>query len=68
MTRLRMNERTVLDTLIAAGIARSRSEALAWCVKLVGENEEEWIAELRAAFEHVEQARAKGPSSRRPTD
>ena len=65
MTRLRMNERTVLDTLIAAGLARSRSEALAWCVKLVGENEEDWIAELRAAFEQVEEVRSKGPSSRR---
>src|SRR4051794_9570836 len=65
MTRLRMSERQVLDTLIAAGLARSRSEALAWCVKLVGENEQEWIAELRQAFEHVEQVRSKGPSSRR---
>src|SRR5438874_1705202 len=65
MTRLRISERRVLDTLIAAGIARSRSEALAWCVKLVGENEEQWIAELRQAFEQVEQVRSKGPSSRR---
>ena len=65
MTRLRMPERQVLDTLIAAGLARSRSEALAWCVKLVGENEEQWIAELRAAFEQVEEVRSKGPSSRR---
>ena len=65
MTRLRQPERRVLDTLIAAGVARSRSEALGWCVRLVGENESEWIEELRAAFEHVEQARAKGPSSRR---
>ena len=65
MTRLRQPERQVLDTLIAAGVARSRSEALGWCVRLVGENEQEWISELRAAFEHVEQARSKGPSSRR---
>ena len=36
MTRLRMEERAVLDTLIDAGVARSRSEALAWCVRLVG--------------------------------
>jgi hypothetical protein len=67
MTRLRQPERRVLDTLIAAGVARSRSEALGWCVRLVGENEGDWITELRAAFEHVEQARAKGPSSRRPS-
>src|SRR5436190_9182416 len=65
MTRLRQPERRVLDTLIASGVARSRSEALGWCVRLVGENESGWIEELRAAFEHVETARAKGPSSRR---
>src|SRR4051812_41093122 len=65
MTRLRISERQVLDTFIAAGIARSRSEALAWCVKLVGENEGDWITELRRAFEQVEQVRSKGPSSRR---
>ena len=63
MTRLRMTERSVLDTLIDAGVARSRSDALAWCVRLVGQNETEWIQELRAAFEHVQQARAKGPKS-----
>jgi hypothetical protein len=63
MTRLRMNERTVLDTFIDAGVARSRSEALAWCVRLVGRNEAEWIADLRSAFEHVEQVRAQGPKA-----
>ena len=35
MTRLRMPERRVLDTLVDAGVARSRSHALAWCVRLV---------------------------------
>jgi hypothetical protein len=63
MTRLRMTERTVLDTLIDAGVARSRSEALAWCVRLVGRNESEWIADLRSAFENVESVRSKGPKS-----
>ena len=33
MTRLRMPERKVLDTLVEAGVARSRSHALAWCVR-----------------------------------
>jgi hypothetical protein len=66
MTRLRMSERLVLDTLIDAGIARSRSEALAWCVRLVGRNEAEWIADLRAAFHHVESVRSQGPKSARP--
>lgn len=65
MTRLRLPERRVLDTLIDAGVARTRSEALAWCVRLVGENEQRWIAELRAAFEAVESVRQQGPESRR---
>jgi hypothetical protein len=65
MTRLRLPERRVLDTLIDAGVARSRSEALAWCVRLVGDNEKDWIAELAAAFEAVEAARSRGPRSGR---
>jgi hypothetical protein len=68
MTRLRMPERSVLDTLIDAGVARSRSDALAWCVRLVGRNEEDWISELRSAFEHVENVRAQGPKSARPAE
>jgi hypothetical protein len=63
MTRLRIRERQVLDTLIDAGVARSRSEALAWCVRLVGSNEESWIADLRAAFEQVDAVRSRGPQS-----
>jgi hypothetical protein len=63
MTRLGLSERAVLDTLIDAGVARSRSEALAWCVRLVGRNEEEWIGALRAAFEQVEEVRRRGPVS-----
>ncbi|MCU4184256.1 hypothetical protein K6U06_07775 [Acidiferrimicrobium sp. IK] len=65
MTRLRMPERRVLDTLIDAGVARSRSEALAWCVRLVGDNEKEWIARLRDAFAAVEAVRDEGPAARR---
>jgi len=68
MTRLRMSQRLVLDTLIDAGIARSRSEALAWCVELVGRNEAAWIDELRAAFTRVEEVRAQGPNANRPGD
>lgn len=63
MTRLRQPERVVLDTLVDAGVARSRSDALAWCVRLVGEHEQSWIADLRAALHHVEQVRADGPRS-----
>ena len=61
MTRLRMAERTVLDVLVDAGVARSRSEALAWCVRLVGANEEAWLKDLKKAFEQVEKVRAAGP-------
>lgn len=63
MTRLRMTERAVLDLLIDAGVARSRSEALAWCVRLVERHEPAWIDDLRAALEHVKKARASGPVS-----
>lgn len=61
MTRLRQSERQVLDTLVDAGVARSRSDALAWCVKLVGGNQSEWIDKLRDAMVHVEKVRAEGP-------
>jgi hypothetical protein len=61
MTRLRMSERRVLDTLIDSGVARSRSEALAWCVKLVAQHQEDWLNELRSAMTAVEKVRAEGP-------
>jgi hypothetical protein len=61
MTRLRQPERQVLDTLVAAGVARSRSDALAWCVRLVGRNTDEWLRDLRAALHDVERLRADGP-------
>jgi hypothetical protein len=62
MTRLGLRERAVLTTLIDAGIARSRSEALAWCVKLVERHQADWLAELREALAGVEQVRVGGPS------
>jgi hypothetical protein len=61
MTRLRMPERQVLDTLVDAGVARSRSHALAWCVRLVAERQEDWLAELREALKTVEAVRGEGP-------
>jgi hypothetical protein len=63
MTRLRMRERAVLDTLVDAGVARSRSEALAWCVRLVGDNESAWIEKLRGALGSVEAVRGEGPKA-----
>ncbi len=61
MTRLRQPERQVLDTLVDAGVARSRSDALAWSVRLVGEHADEWLAKLRDAMSTVDDLRAEGP-------
>jgi hypothetical protein len=61
MTRLRIDERVVLDALIDGGIARTRSEALAWCVRLVGHHQRDWLAELLAATETVRAVRERGP-------
>jgi hypothetical protein len=62
MTRLRQRDRLVLDTLVDAGVARSRSEALVWAVRLVGQHADDWLAELRAAMASVEEVRGRGPS------
>src|SRR3954465_12077574 len=61
MTRLRQPERQVLDTLVDAGVARSRSDALAWCGRLVGEHADDWLAQLREAMQAVERVRSQGP-------
>ncbi|HEV7652177.1 MAG TPA: hypothetical protein VGP26_28830 [Actinophytocola sp.] len=61
MTRLRQEERLILDTLVDAGVARSRSEALAWAVRLVGEHADEWLSSLREAMSKVDDLRAEGP-------
>lgn len=61
MTRLRQDERRVLDTLVEAGVARSRSDALAWSVRLVGQHSATWLAELRTSLEAVQRLRDQGP-------
>ena len=61
MTRLRQKERAVLDSLVDAGVARSRSEAVAWCVRLVDQHESDWLTELREAMSKVAQVRSGGP-------
>jgi hypothetical protein len=66
MTRLRQPERQVLDTLIAGGVARSRSDALAWCVRLVQRHTDDWLTELRDSLEHVRRVRAQGPDTGPP--
>src|SRR3954454_18151891 len=63
MTRLRQPQRIVLDTLVAGGVARSRADALAWCVRLVGQHEGEWLQELQDALVKVREVRAEGPQA-----
>ena len=62
MTRLRVGEREALDTLVAAGVARSRSDAVAWCVRFVAQREAAWLGELRTTLEGVSKVRAEGPT------
>lgn len=61
MTRLRQPQRIVLDTLVEAGVARSRADALAWCVRLVGQHEGDWLGDLRSAMTGVREVRERGP-------
>lgn len=61
MSRMRIDERLVLDALIDGGLARTRSEALNWCVRLVGMHQRDWLDELRDAAAAVERVRRKGP-------
>jgi hypothetical protein len=63
MTRLRFKERKVLDTLVDSGVARSRSDALVWCVRLVASNSDQWLRDLREAMEKVETVRQQGPKA-----
>ncbi|MGY0491153.1 hypothetical protein [Streptomyces sp. WG-D5] len=63
MTRLRQPERQVLDTLVAGGVARSRSDALAWCVRLVERHADDWLSELSESLEQVRRVRARGPDA-----
>ena len=61
MTRLRITEREVLDTLVGAGVAKSRSDAASWCVRFVGQREASWLSNLRSTLEGVSKVRAEGP-------
>jgi hypothetical protein len=68
MTRLRQPQRQVLDLLVSGGVARSRSDALAWCVRLVQQHSGEWLDELRDSLAHVERVRAHGPDTQQPSE
>ncbi|MBA2560820.1 MAG: hypothetical protein H0V07_13235 [Propionibacteriales bacterium] len=63
MTRLRQPQRQVLDTLVEAGVARSRADAVNWCVRLVGQHSDEWLSDLRSAMENVQAVREQAPAS-----
>ncbi len=59
MTRLGRAEREVLDTLVAAGVAETRSSALAYTVRTFAFEHADWLAEVREAIEQVEQVRSR---------
>jgi hypothetical protein len=59
MTRLGRTERDVLDTLVAAGVADTRSSALAYTVRAFAQEHAEWLAEVRTAIAEVEKVRER---------
>ncbi|HEX9371800.1 MAG TPA: hypothetical protein VF897_12380 [Roseiflexaceae bacterium] len=65
MTRLGRAEREVLDTLMAAGVADTRSSALAYAVRAFAAEHADWLAEVREAIAQVEQVRARLKLTRR---
>lgn len=66
MTRLGRAEREVLDTLVAAGVADTRSSALAYAVRAFAIEHASWLAEVRDAIAQVEQVRARLSLTPRP--
>jgi len=59
MTRLGRMEREVLDTLVAAGVADTRSSALAYAVRAFAQEHADWLAEVREAIAEVDKVRAR---------
>ena len=57
MTRLSYQERRVLDTLIAANIANTRSAALSYIVRTFAAEHQDWLDEVQDALVRVEQLR-----------
>lgn len=53
MTRLNAEELAVLDALVGGGVARSRSAAMSWCVRLVQTEHEPWLVQLQHAVAHL---------------
>jgi hypothetical protein len=46
---LAMPERRVLDTLTESGVVANRGDAVAWCIRLVGQHEGDWLRDLHDA-------------------
>ncbi|NJO81514.1 MAG: hypothetical protein HC828_01285 [Blastochloris sp.] len=59
MTRLGRAEREVLDTLVAAGVADTRSAALAYVVRAFAIEHREWLGEVREALTHIDKVRQR---------
>jgi hypothetical protein len=66
MTRLARAEREVLDTLVAAGVAETRSSALAYVVRAFAAEHAEWLAEVREAIAQVHEIRSRLKITSRP--
>jgi hypothetical protein len=66
MTRLGRAEREVLDTLVAAGVADTRSSALAYTVRAFAAEHTAWLAEVRGAIAEVDRVRARLHHTPRP--
>lgn len=65
MTRLGRTERDVLDTLVAAGVADTRSAALAYAVRAFAAEHTDWLDEVREAIAQVDQVRGRLKLTRR---
>jgi hypothetical protein len=75
MTRLGRVERNVLDTLVAAGVADTRSAALAYAVRVFAAEHGDWLAEARGSRSlaaaacrpcRLSRRKRKGRGDRRP--
>jgi hypothetical protein len=62
MTRLTRTERHVLDTLIAANIANTRSTALSYIVRTFAAEHRDWLNEIQGVARHMARLRKQVPS------
>jgi hypothetical protein len=59
--QLAMPERQVLDTLVSAGVATDRADAVGHCIRLVGQHEADWLADLCDAVAATPDGRPERP-------